>query len=253
MRCAADVSDLQVEAGETAQVEVQVEQRRPADRHAAAGGGAPRRARGVHSGSWSHRCRPGRTTTAAVPREDRAPGALPAGTDARARRPTRSAWSTSTRRCRPPRAILVTPRTEPLPRIALTGRWAGAGDNRTRDLLGGGSPDVTHPGVPPRRRPAPDPLAEQRPRRPADGAARGAAVAVPVHAADRQPPHLPPRLRRGLLDGDGGPRGRVDHAQPGRARLRGPAGQRHRALLRARLAPGRPRGRPCPSSSSAWP
>jgi len=25
----------------------------------------------------------------------------------------------------------------------LTGRWAGAGDNRTRDLLGGGSPDVT--------------------------------------------------------------------------------------------------------------
>ncbi len=39
--------------------------------------------------------------------------------------------------------ILVTPRTEPLPRIALTGRWAGAGENRTRDLLGGGSPDVT--------------------------------------------------------------------------------------------------------------
>jgi hypothetical protein len=39
--------------------------------------------------------------------------------------------------------ILVTPRTEPIPRIPLTGRWAGAGDNRTRDLLGGGSPDVT--------------------------------------------------------------------------------------------------------------
>ena len=39
--------------------------------------------------------------------------------------------------------VLVTPRTEPLPAIALTGRWAGAGDNRTRDLLGGGSPDVT--------------------------------------------------------------------------------------------------------------
>lgn len=39
--------------------------------------------------------------------------------------------------------VLVTPRTEPLPRITLTGRWAGAGDNRTRDLLGGGSPDVT--------------------------------------------------------------------------------------------------------------
>ena len=40
-------------------------------------------------------------------------------------------------------SILVTPRTEPLPRIPLVGRWAGAGDNRTRDLLGGGSPDVT--------------------------------------------------------------------------------------------------------------
>jgi uncharacterized protein (DUF58 family) len=39
-------------------------------------------------------------------------------------------------------SILVTPRTEPLPQIPLTGRWAGAGDNRTRDLLGGGSPDV---------------------------------------------------------------------------------------------------------------
>jgi len=40
-------------------------------------------------------------------------------------------------------SILVTPRTEPLPQIPLTGRWAGSGDNRTRDLLGGGSPDVT--------------------------------------------------------------------------------------------------------------
>jgi uncharacterized protein (DUF58 family) len=39
--------------------------------------------------------------------------------------------------------ILVTPRTEPLPAHRADGRWAGAGDNRTRDLLGGGSPDVT--------------------------------------------------------------------------------------------------------------
>ncbi len=38
--------------------------------------------------------------------------------------------------------ILVTPTTVALPRIPLTGRWAGAGDNRTRELLGGGSPDV---------------------------------------------------------------------------------------------------------------
>jgi hypothetical protein len=40
-------------------------------------------------------------------------------------------------------SILITPRTESLPRVPLIGRWAGAGDNRTRDLLGGGSPDVT--------------------------------------------------------------------------------------------------------------
>ncbi len=39
--------------------------------------------------------------------------------------------------------VLVTPRTEPLPKIALSGRWSGAGDDRTRALLGGGSPDVT--------------------------------------------------------------------------------------------------------------
>ncbi|WP_445257484.1 DUF58 domain-containing protein [Nocardioides aurantiacus] len=40
-------------------------------------------------------------------------------------------------------SLLVTPRTVPLPRIPLTGRWAGSGDNRARELLGGGSPDVT--------------------------------------------------------------------------------------------------------------
>jgi uncharacterized protein (DUF58 family) len=39
--------------------------------------------------------------------------------------------------------LLVTPRTEALPAIALSGRWGGAGENRARELLGGGSPDVT--------------------------------------------------------------------------------------------------------------
>ena len=39
--------------------------------------------------------------------------------------------------------LLVTPATEPLPVTALTGRWAGAGEDRTRDLIGAGSPDVT--------------------------------------------------------------------------------------------------------------
>lgn len=40
-------------------------------------------------------------------------------------------------------SVLVTPRTEPLPRIPLSGRRAGSGDNRTRDLRSGASPDVT--------------------------------------------------------------------------------------------------------------
>lgn len=39
--------------------------------------------------------------------------------------------------------LLVTPSTETLPAIALTGRWAGAGEDRTRDLIGAGTPDVT--------------------------------------------------------------------------------------------------------------
>lgn len=40
-------------------------------------------------------------------------------------------------------SLLVTPATERLPAIPLAGRLAGTGDQRTRDLLGGGSPDVT--------------------------------------------------------------------------------------------------------------
>ncbi len=40
-------------------------------------------------------------------------------------------------------SLLVTPRTQPLPLIQLTGHGAGAGENRARDLLGGGSSDVT--------------------------------------------------------------------------------------------------------------
>lgn len=40
-------------------------------------------------------------------------------------------------------SLLVTPRTEPLPTIPLLGRLAGAGDQRAREVLGGGSPDVT--------------------------------------------------------------------------------------------------------------
>jgi len=40
-------------------------------------------------------------------------------------------------------SLLVTPRTEPLPVVPLSGRLTGAGDQRAREVLGGGSPDVT--------------------------------------------------------------------------------------------------------------
>ena len=137
-----NVSALQVEAGETAQVEVEIGNAGRRTGTAAAGGGAPRRPRasatalrGRAAGAGAdHAALPDpRPRTAGATRSDRCTSGSP----------TRSAWSTSTRRCRPRPSILVTPRTEPLPQIPLTGRWAGAGDNRTRDLLGGGSPDVT--------------------------------------------------------------------------------------------------------------
>ena len=53
--------------------------------------------------------------------------------------------------------------------------------------------------VPPRRRPAPGALAQQRARRRADGAPRGAALAVAGHAVRRQPHVRAPRHRRRLL------------------------------------------------------
>jgi uncharacterized protein (DUF58 family) len=136
-----DISDLQVEAGKTAQVEIQVGN-------------------------------PGRRTGMLLMEEELPPalgehqrfvvGSLPAGGETTLRYLVRTEY-----RGRYPlgpmhvrvadpmglvdldqtlpttASILVTPRTEPLPQIPLTGRWAGAGDNRTRDLLGGGSPDVT--------------------------------------------------------------------------------------------------------------
>ncbi len=137
-----NVSDLQVEAGETAQVEVQV------------GNDSGRRtglllmeeeipaALGERKRFVIEPLGPDEQTTLRylVRTENR--GRYPLGPmHVRVADPigmvdlTQSLASTA--------SILVTPRTEPLPRIPLTGRWAGAGDNRTRDLLGGGSPDVT--------------------------------------------------------------------------------------------------------------
>ncbi len=136
-----DVSDLQVEAGETAQVEVHVsnsgrrismlllEEQLPA-------------ALGESKRFVVSPLRPGRTTTLRYLVKTEHRGRYPLGPmHVRVADPI---GMVDLDHALPSAAsILVTPRTEPLPRIALTGRWAGAGDNRTRDLLGGGSPDVS--------------------------------------------------------------------------------------------------------------
>ncbi len=135
------VNALQVEAGETAQVEVQV-------------GSAGRRtglllleeelspALGERQRFTLEPLAPGEQTTLRylVRTENR--GRYPLG-PLRVRVPDPLGMVDLDQVLPSTATILVTPRTEPLPRISLTGRWAGAGDNRTRDLLGGGSPDVT--------------------------------------------------------------------------------------------------------------
>ena len=136
-----DISDLQFEAGETAQVEVQVSNygRRISmllleEELPAALGGSKR--------FVVSPLRAGRTTTLRYLVKTEHRGRYPLGPmHVRVADPI---GMVDLDHALPSAAsILVTPRTEPLPRIALTGRWAGAGDNRTRDLLGGGSPDVS--------------------------------------------------------------------------------------------------------------
>ena len=136
-----NLSDLQVEAGETAQVEVQVgnagrrtglllmeEELPPAL-------GAPQRFLVDHLA-------PGAETTLRYLVRTEHRGRYPLGPmHVRVADPIGMVELVQT--LASTASILVTPRTDPLPQIPLTGRWAGAGDNRTRDLLGGGSTDVT--------------------------------------------------------------------------------------------------------------
>ncbi len=136
-----DVSNLQVEAGETAQVEVQVGNagRRTGmllmEEELPAALGEPKR-------FVVDPLRPGGTTTLHYLVKTEHRGRYPLGPmHVRVADPIGMVDLDHT--LPSAASILVTPRTEPLPQIALTGRWAGAGDNRTRDLLGGGSPDVT--------------------------------------------------------------------------------------------------------------
>ena len=83
--------------------------------------------------------------------------------------------------------LMVTPRTVPLPAIPLGGAWTGSGDNRPRAFATGSAEDVT---VREYRRG--DDLRRvhwrsSRARRRADGASRGAALAVARHPVPRQP------------------------------------------------------------------
>ncbi len=136
-----DVTDLQIEAGETAQVEVQV-------------GNASRRtgmllmeeelpaALGESKRFVVDPLRSGATTTLRYLIKTEHRGRYPLGPmHVRVADPIGMVDLDHT--IPSSASILITPRTEPLPQIALAGRWAGAGDNRTRDLLGGGSPDVS--------------------------------------------------------------------------------------------------------------
>ena len=136
-----DVSDLQIEAGETAQVEVEVGNagRRTGmlllEEELPAALGEPKR-------FVVGPLRQGATTTLSYLVKTEHRGRYPLGPmHVRVADPIGMVDLDHT--IPSAASILVTPRTEPLPQITLTGRWAGAGDNRTRDLLGGGSPDVS--------------------------------------------------------------------------------------------------------------
>ena len=116
--------------------------------------------------------------------------------------------------------------------------------------------------VPPRRRPAPGPLALQRPRRRAHGPPRGAALAVPRHALHRQPratcTAAPGRPPPSSTPSARPPRSRLHLAQRGfRVRLVTADGTRRRSRAGTSTAPrhARPvrswRRSPCSARSPA--
>ena len=128
------------------------------------------------------------------------------------------------------------------PTIPLGGAWTGSGDNRPRAFAIGSAEDVT---VREYRRG--DDLRRvhwrsSAPRRRADGAPRGAALAVAGDALPRQPAARPPRPGHRLLARGRGLGRRLDRGAPEPARLHGPAGHRHRRGPQQRLA--LPRRRP---------
>ena len=125
---------------------------------------------------------------------------------------------------------------------------------RSRSAARGPAPATTGPArspperrgrhrarVPPRRRPAPRALAQLGPRRRADGAPRGAAVAVARHGLPRQPHPRPPRPGHRVVAGVRRLRRGLDRGAPEPARLHRPARHRHRRGPRDGVA--LPRGR----------
>ena len=132
--------------------------------------------------------------------------------------------------------LTVTPRTVPLPAIPLGGVWTGSGDNRPRAFASGSAEDVT---VREYRRG--DDLRRVHWRSSArvgraDGAARGAALAVARHAVARQPARRAPRAGRRLVPGGRGLGGRLDRGPPVPARLLRPSGHGRRRGAGGRLA-----------------
>ena len=108
----------------------------------------------------------------------------------------------------------------PLPEIRLGGDGpasATAGRGRSPSA---GEDDVDRPRVPRRRRPAPGALALDGPPRRADGPARGAALAEPVHDVPGRADDLAPRARTVVQPRMGGQRGRLDRHRPDPPRLR---------------------------------
>ena len=144
-------------------------------------------------------------------------------------------WSSSAVRSSTTAPLTVTPRTvrSPDPARGRVDRLRRQPAARLRDRQRRGR---HRPRVPPRRRPAPGALAQLGAGRRADGAPRGAALAVAGDALPRQPPRRPPRPGHRVLAGVRGLGGRLDRGPPRPARLHRPAGHRLRRRPEHHLA-----------------
>ena len=154
------------------------------------------------------------------------------------------------RRSAPPSPLMVTPaHRRRCPHVPLGGAWTGSGDNRPRAFASGSAEDVT---VREYRRG--DDLRRvhwrsSAARRRADGAPRGAAVAVARDAVPRQPAARPPRA---------GPRRRSRPRSSAAASIAVHLGQRGFAVRLVTAAgedpaaPGTSTATPTPTPARCW-